>query len=467
MRHSGRARLLRSTLAVVLLALWVDNAAAQGAEQQLQNEPAPESVEDLKLSGDDHFEEPERRRPVFGLLGRPLERWLLEVPGVEEPTLRVQLRSYYLRRKRKDNGRSEAWTYGGSVQLDSGWIRDRVALEGELFFSQKLHAPSDRGGTQLLRPVQRPYMVFGQSYLKLRLAEDTTASIYRRRYELPYLNKRDNRMTPNTFEGYALQGVVREEDGDPRFDYVGGYISRIKERNSDRFVPMGEQASLISDPKRGLWMGGVRWHGPLLGEGTVGAINLYTPDLFNTFYAVADRTWSLTDEISLRADLHFTDQRSVGDDLLTGSDFDTRQLAAALAASFKGGILRVAVSTTDEEQSIHTPFGTPPTPLSMMIENFSRADEDAWLVGLSWNLRRFGLEGWSAVVNYARGNGARNDLGLRIRDEWELNATLDYKIDTGRFRGLWFRIRGAFLGEKGGDSRNELRVIVRYDATLF
>ncbi len=466
MRPSGRTRRLRSALAVGLLALWVDDAAAQGAEQQLQNEPAPESVEDLKLSGDDQFEEAERRRPVLGLLGRPLERWLLEMPGVEDPTLRVQLRSYYLRRKRKDNGRTEAWTYGGSILLDSGWIRDRVALGGEFFFSQKLHAPSDRGGTLLLRPVQRPYRVLGQSYLKLRLAEDTTASIYRQTYELPYLNKRDNRMTPNTFEGYTLQGVVRDEDGDPRFDYIGGYVSRIKERNSDRFVPMGERASLVSDPKRGLWMGGVRWHGPLLG--TLGAINLYTPDVFNTFYAVADRTWSLTDEISLRADLHYTDQRSVGDDLLTGSDFDTQQVAVALSASFKGGILRVAASTTDDEQRIRSPFGTPPTPLSMMVENFSQADEDAWLVGLSWNFRRFGLDGWSAVVNYARGNGARNDVGLRRGEEWELNTTLDYRIDAGRFRGLWFRIRGAFLREKGnGDSRNELRVIVRYDATLF
>ncbi len=153
---------------------------------------------------------------------------------------------------------------------------------------------------------------------------------------------------------------------------------------------------------------------------------------------------------------------------MTGSDFDTQQVAVALSTSFKGGILRVAASTTDDEQRIHSPFGTPPTPLSMMVENFSQADEDAWLVGLSWNFRRFGLDGWSAVVNYARGNGARNDVGVRRRDEWELNTTLDYRIDAGRFRGLWFRIRGAFLGEKGnGDSRNELRVIVRYDATLF
>jgi hypothetical protein len=258
---------------------------------------------------------------------------------------------------------------------------------------------------------------------------------------------------------------VREDDGDPRFEYIGGYISRIKKRNSDRFIPMGEQASLIDDPKRGVWLGGVRWHGPI--HGTVAAINLYTPDVFNTFYAVSDRTWSLTNEISLRADLHYTDQRSVGDDRLTGFDFDTHQVAASLATSFKGGILRVAWSSTDDEQGIHSPYGTPPTPLSLMIENFDRADEEAWLVGLSWNFRRFGLDGVSGVVNYARGNGARDDLGMRLPDEWELNTTLDYTIDSGPLRGVWFRIRGAFLGERGGESRNELRVVVRYDATLF
>ena len=70
------------------------------------------------------------------------------------------------------------------------------------------------------------------------------------------------------------------------------------------------------------------------------------PTLGLQVYAVSDRTWSLTDEISLRGDLHYTDQRSVGDDLLTGADFDTHQVAASLAASFKGAILRVPASTT-------------------------------------------------------------------------------------------------------------------------
>ena len=49
------------------------------------------------------------------------------------------------------------------------WMGRRIALDGQLHFSQPSHAPSDRDGTRFLRPRGRPYTVFGQAHLKLEL----------------------------------------------------------------------------------------------------------------------------------------------------------------------------------------------------------------------------------------------------------------------------------------------------------
>ena len=74
----------------------------------------------------------------------------------------------------------------------------------------------------------------GQLYGRVKLIEDNFINIYRYEYNTPYINKNDNRMTPNTFEGYTFNGAYGGKDGAPGFKYGGGYITKIKERNSDR-----------------------------------------------------------------------------------------------------------------------------------------------------------------------------------------------------------------------------------------
>jgi len=62
-------------------------------------------------------------------------------------------------------------------------------------------------------------------------------------------------MVPNTFEGYTLRGIIGDEKSSGALKYVAGYVSKIKERNQDRFVWMSEDAG--ADVQRGTIMGGL------------------------------------------------------------------------------------------------------------------------------------------------------------------------------------------------------------------
>jgi hypothetical protein len=154
--------------------------------------------------------------------------------------------------------------------------------------------------------------------------------------------------------------------------------------------------------------------------------------------------------------------------LLTGSSFHVRQESGSAALSYRSAIATLGFSTTSSQRGIQNSWGSPPNPTSMMLENFDRASEDAILLGLSYNFRRLGLEGLSAFANYVRGNGARNNAGLRVPDQDELDLTVDWRVQKGPLRGLWVRVRGAFVNERdGGESQNELRVILNYELPLL
>ena len=444
-------------------------AAPALADSTAEEAPPPESVEETQPSLE------RQRREATGDVERlpalldGIRDKLRGLPAfAEETRLRLTLRSFYLYGKLKNNERREAWAYGGSAFYESGWISERLALGAEFFTSQPIHAPSDRDGTSLLRPRQRQYSVFGQTYAKLRLGEGQVATLYRQFYELPYVNKQYNRMTPNSFEGYSLQGGFGGEPDSPRFVYVAGYISKIKPRNSQRFVPMGAVAAPVAEPKRGTWMAGGHWAPSE--RFSIGVINYYTRDVLNIFYAETQRVWTTPRGLAIRGTLQFTDQRSVNDDLITGSSFDTRTAAAQLSASWNAAILRVALQTTSSEAPILAPWGLAPTPLwSMLGAGFQRADEEAWLVGLSYVFSRIGIEGLSTSLHYARGLGARSEVtGDSLSDQGEFNVTVDYRLQQGPLRGLWLRVRGAFLNEEGGgDSQNELRLILNYDLPIL
>src|SRR5262249_14279555 len=99
--------------------------------------------------------------------------------------------------------------------------------------------------------------------------------------------------------------------------YLGGFLGKIKARNSDQFISMSEQAG-AKNSDDGVGLVGVHLT-PLEGL-KIDLSEQYGTNTFNTFYMEADYLRPLTQDWKLRLGAQFTDQRAVGDALLPVND---------------------------------------------------------------------------------------------------------------------------------------------------
>ncbi len=100
--------------------------------------------------------------------------------------------------------------------------------------------------------------MLGQLYGEFKFTDKIFAAIGAKAYNTPYINANDVRMTPNTFEGATVYGTLGGDQGEPAFRFGGGYISKIKQKNDDEFVPMSEAAGVKVD--RGVYCRGRQLH---------------------------------------------------------------------------------------------------------------------------------------------------------------------------------------------------------------
>jgi len=173
-------------------------------------------------------------------------------PFVEDTTYGAQLRSMYFFRDQYSPSISEAWAIGGSAWVRTGYLGERVRFGAVAYTSQPLYAPSDRDGTLMLAPGQEGYTVLGQAYAEIKITERIFGAIGRKLYDTPYLGPFDVRMTPKTFEGVTVYGKAGTEAA-PEWRFGGGYITKIKELNSDEFVYVSRDAGASVD--RGVYLG--------------------------------------------------------------------------------------------------------------------------------------------------------------------------------------------------------------------
>jgi hypothetical protein len=308
-------------------------------------EPTPSSVDEVTTPMERSFKE----KPPEPVLFPGLKEKLKDTPAFFRDTkLNLNIRTYYFYRDKYDDSQSEAWTLGGAVSYQSGWFLDRFSLGSVLYTSQRLYGPEDRDGTLLLKPGQGDYTVVGQLYGRVKLFEENFLNIYRYEYNTPFINKNDNRMTPSTFEGYTFNGAYGGKEGAPGFKYGGGYILKIKERNSDRFVWMSQDAG--ADVKRGVFLGGGSFSS---GGFRIGVIDYYSDDIINIGYAEASYTLPVTKDLGLLFTAQFTDQRSVGEDLLKGYSFSTNQFG--MKAAMGGASSALAIRETLVEPTYRAP----------------------------------------------------------------------------------------------------------------
>ena len=228
---------------------------------------------------------------------------------------------------------------------------------------------------------------------------------------------------------------------------------------------MSEQAGSPEGRRRGMIMGGFR--GTPSKDFDFGVINYYVPDTLNILYTEADYTWTITETLGLKIYGQFTDQRSVGGDELVGT-FDTRVGGAQVALSYSNILFRTAFSVTAVGDAIRSPYGTYPGYVNLMEEDFDRAGEKAWLLGLSYDARKF-VRGLHMTFNFARGVSARDPAtGNSLPDQSEYDITLDYRPEIGWLRGFWFRFRNAYVDFSGnGGSTNNVRFIINYKLRIL
>jgi hypothetical protein len=427
-----------------------------------QEEPPPTSVDEIVTPMDRAFVEKEPRPGFFPWMKEKLK----DTPAFFRDTkFDMNLRNFYFRREKFDESISEAWAQGGAFAYKSGWVLDRVMIGSTFYFSEDLYGPTDRDGTLLLETGQHGYSVFGQLFARVRAYEDHIFNLYRYEYNTPYIGKNDVRMTPNTFEGYTLTGLFGGKDGEPGIKYGGGYITKIKERNSDEFVWMSQDAG--ASVKRGVAVGGGTY---TVGKLSIGAVDYYSDDIINIFYTESKYGFPITEEIGGLVAVQFTDQRSTGDDLLKGRSFESDQAGIRGDVSFRGIVFTLGYTNSFQDEDMQNPWSGYPGYTSVQVQDFNRAEEQAIIAKLSYDFSRLGLEGVSAYGLYVYGWGRVDPTtNADVPDENEFNADLQWRPTKNFLNGLSVRLRYSRVEQHEGpeDTLDDFRVIINYDCALL
>ena len=387
---------------------------------------------------------------------------------LKDTDIKVHFRTYYMNKNKPDDSKNEALATGGWISYQSGLLLDTFQMGATLYGSAKLYGPEDRDGTLLLKPSQESYYVPGEAWGALRYQDYVILKGYRQQVDQGYVNPADNRMTPNTFQGVTVGGKVAW------VQYLGGYLWKIKPRNADEFITMSEQAGGGKDSDEGVAFGGVRLL-PLPGL-RIDMSDDYGVNMFNTFYTEALYEIPLSASFKIRLGAQFTDQRAVGDTLLPstidGASWKTQHGGGKAQLVIGDLTLTGAFTFTGKGNNIQKPWGSSPSYISLIDQDFDRANEKAFLIGAAFDFSNVLTKGLSATMNMAWGKDAINPSnGRSAPDQGEYDLTIDYKPPfkvPAFLQGVWFRVRGAITDQQDARATGyQVRLIINWERDLF
>ncbi len=422
------------------------------ADENLKDEPHPPSADTLPTTFDTHDSvAPDLAETRLDQLDTILTK----------SSLKIKPRNYYYNQMNNDGTQQLAWAQGGIIEHRIGKVGGIFSMKTEWFSSYALYAPNDEGGTSLLAPPQREIGVFG--IVNPRFDLDTiTLSLYRQRFDLPFLNANDSRMLPITHQGYTISS--RKNPGN-KFDYIAGYIDSIKKQDSEHFVSMTSAAG-VSEVKHGLYLLSANYRP--IDSISIGAAEYYTQDLYNTFFTETAYKKKYTDYISNTLSFQYVDQRSVGDDLLLGTDHTTGMWGIQEAFGYRNAIFKLAFNQIDTGANLNAPFGSFPGYTSAMINDFNQAGTRSWLVGLTYDFSRLGLPGLALSTSYISGDSSIDqETKASLNNETETDVTLDYRFVEGFLKNLRLRARSGFNNEQNVGMTTNYRLIVNYEIPLW
>jgi outer membrane porin, OprD family len=352
---------------------------------------------------------------------------------------------------------AEALATGGWLEYRSGWLLDAFSVGAVGYLSEPLYAPSDRDGTQLLATGQEGYAALGQAWAALRYKEYALLKGPRQLVEQSYVNPHDTRMSPNTFEGATLSGEVGS------LEYFAAFLSKEKPRNQDNFVWMTQQAGIVRHHD-GLGVVTARatpWTGLVL----YGS-EFYLPDGFNTAYGEISYDVTVARDWRVELGFQYTDQRSVGAQLL--GDFVTWNTGGQARLSYAGASVRAAFAFTGQANDIQTPWGRWPGYLHLQLKDFDLANQNAWGVGVGYDFAQIGVRGLTASAIYAMGtNAVKPNTDTALSNAREADFRADWVAPENVLRGFSFTFRGAAVNQNGQRLQTEFRLIMNYEIPLL
>ena len=195
-----------SFLTGLIFLLTLDNVLAKQPEYINSEGPAPESVEDSRSALTHAFDKIiKEERLLFPELKKKLESL---PPFLRDSRFVPNGRTYFFNNFTEGDNtiRNEVWTLDGSLDYQSGWWKDCLKVRAVGYTSQKLYGPRDKDGTLLLKPKQESFSVLGQANVEARIRKGLKLRLFRQAFNLPYLNKDDIRMIPNTLRLIPLRG---------------------------------------------------------------------------------------------------------------------------------------------------------------------------------------------------------------------------------------------------------------------
>lgn len=421
---------------------------------------------DLKAAAPPPEEPPQGEDGRRAWLGAMHQRLQDTSPFFRDTELKANSRTYWLKLQKFNGTVAEALTSGGYVSYQSGYAGNFLQLRGVLYTSQPLYAPARAGQTLNLEPDGSEITTLGQANVRLKLAGQEL-SAGRQLIRTAFINPNDNRMIPLTFEGLIL---VPEHRRDLELDYIASYLWRYKPRDSDDFIAFSTPFGIEQD--EGVLINGIRHR---TNSFNYGVVNYWIKDTLNTAYGEVDYLLPFgdgKDGPSYRVSINDLDQRSIGEELIPGAPFNTYQASVRLLTSYQGFVLTTAVSTVGKEADIRDPFGNIPVYTSMHQSSFERAGEDAYLVTLSYDFSRLGMEGLKLLAGWGQGVDAVNPrTGAPEPDRDVLNLRLDYEPHSGPLEGL--RLQVYYSDERligttlPRDDQTQFRAVVNYVVPLL
>jgi hypothetical protein len=404
--------------------------------------------------------------------------------ALKDTKFEFNFRTYYLDRHKFDGSISQAWAIGGWAGLKTGYFLDHIAFGGTVYTSNPIYAPDDRDGTTLLAPGQNGYTVLGEFYADIRIIDGLNINVGAKGYDTPYINRNDTRMTPNTFEAIVLQGRTElgesSSDAAETADGVGlskdgkeiavqaptpaqdiaaikyglGYFYQIKERNDSEFVSMSVDAG--AHVERGVWAAGALYE---KGKFSIGAIDYYSDDIINIAYAETKMELPISADWRPRLAAQYTDQGSVGDNLLQNDSFSGHQFGLRVELPVQKALFTAAFTHAWGNANMQNPWSGYPGYTSVQVQDFNRAGESAFLIRAGYDFPWVdGLSAYALAVF-----GTEPDAAGQFRqDEYDMN--LQWAPPNGVLKGLSVRLRYGIVDQHGGDvdTLTDFRAIVNY-----